>query len=82
MLLAGCVHDPAALPAQLLVDQPAICEQILQEVPMPEVGPDTDAVAAFLADEAALIVANATIASGRACIADQREAYAGKEPVR
>lgn len=79
MLLGACrAHNPAELPAPLRVDQPEICEEILEPVDRPAFGPDDDAVEAYLQRDAATIVANERIKAGRACIRDQRQKYAGK----
>jgi hypothetical protein len=48
-------------------------------VPLPAVSAKTDAGLAFLKDDAALMTANGRIASGRACVADTRMRYGGKE---
>lgn len=78
MLLAGCAHNPAELPAPLRADLPEICEQVLEPVEAKAFGPDDDAIAAYLQRDAELGLANETIKHGRGCIRDQRHLYAGR----
>jgi hypothetical protein len=78
MLLACCSHN-ADFAAPLAVDQPTVCEDVLTPPQIPAVGPDDDAIGAFLQNRAVAIVAVATIVAGRDCIRDQRQLYSGKE---
>ncbi len=57
---------------------PATCEQVLVPVPLPKVTAASDARAAFLADDKALISANRRIITGRNCVADVRKGLAAK----
>lgn len=82
MLLTACGHNSAELPAPLRADLPEICEEILQEVDARPFGPDDDAIAAFLQRDAEVIIGNERIKAGRDCVAQQREAYAGRGDVK
>lgn len=77
-MLCGC-GNRFELPADVKVDQPEICERILTTVDRPNVTADSDPIAAFLEADDGLYVANERIKAGRACIADERQLYAGKE---
>lgn len=79
MTLCGCANLPS-LPAELARALPTeTCEQILEQVPLPEVSANDDARVAFMRDDAALITANARISAGRNCVADVRTSYAGSK---
>lgn len=79
MLLTSCGHVSAELPAPLRADLPSqICEEILQPVDARPFGPDDDAIAAYLQRDAEVIIGNERIKAGRACVVQQREAYAGQ----
>lgn len=79
MLLASCGRiNLAELPAPLQVEQPVTCEAILEPVAVPEDHPGDDAIAAYLENRLALIIAADRIDAGRDCIRDQRLGYAGK----
>ena len=78
MLLSGCVHDPRKLPAPLRAELPEICEEILEPVDVRQFGPDDDAIGAFLQRDAEVIVANERLKSGKACVRQQRQDYAGQ----
>jgi hypothetical protein len=65
------------LPSALQVDKPSICREFIAEVHMPPVDARTDAIEAFLADEAALIEANARLRAAGACLDDETKLYAG-----
>jgi hypothetical protein len=56
-----------------------VCAQVLGPIDLPPVTANTDARSAFFADDARLIAARAEIATGRGCIADVKQAYAGKK---
>ena len=56
-----------------------MCGNVLGPIDLPPVTANTDARAAFFADDARLIAARAEIAAGRGCIADVKTAYAGKK---
>lgn len=78
-MLSGCVTtqpDPGGDP--LAVSLPATCEEFLTPVDLPPVDATTDARAAFVYDDAALLTANERISKGRDCLHDERNAYAGK----
>jgi hypothetical protein len=79
-MLCGCASSAKReLPAPLQVDLGALakCEQLLGPVPLPAVTAKTDARAAFVRDEAALLAANGRLGAGRSCVADVRRAYGG-----
>lgn len=78
LTLCGCANRFTDLPPELQVDQPKICEQVLETVDRPEVTAETDAVTAFLEADNGLYVANERIRAGRACMVDQGQLYAGK----
>ena len=78
MLLTSCVHRSGELPAPLRAELPQICEEILQPVDARPFGPDDDAIAAYLQRDAEVIIGNERIKAGRACVVQQREAYAGQ----
>lgn len=79
MLLTSCVHGSGELPAPLRAELPSqICEEILQPVDARPFGPDDDAIAAYLQRDAEVIIGNERIKAGRACVVQQREAYAGQ----
>lgn len=81
LTLSGCASGDKLLPKQLAVDLPtATCERILTAVPMPKVSDTDDARAAFVRDEAALIIANGRIVAGRDCVADVRRRYGRGKP--
>jgi hypothetical protein len=56
-----------------------VCQRVLGPIDLPTVTANTDARAAFFADDARLIAALAEIATARGCIADVKTAYAGKK---
>jgi hypothetical protein len=79
LLLCGCATDGklAGTPPKA-VDLSAldVCRNVLGPIDLPPVTANTDARAAFAADDARLIAAIAEIATARGCIADVKTAYA------
>jgi hypothetical protein len=81
LLLASCSASwrGEGLPAALAVDQPSICEDVLDPPRLPpKPGRDDDAIAALVENRGTAKVAIETIVAGRSCIRDQRQLYAGK----
>lgn len=79
MPLASCSGvNLAELPAPMQVHQGETCEDVLAPIAVPDDRPEDDAIGAYLANRLALINAADEVDAGRACLRDQRKAYAGK----
>lgn len=78
MLLASCGPRLADLAPPLRVNIPTTCEDLLEQIPLPALGPDDDAIQAFLWVEAIVIEQHGVIALARECLVRQRLDYAGK----
>jgi hypothetical protein len=81
LMLCSCASGSRNLAPPLAVDLGALatCEQVLAPVALPAVTPNkTDANAAFVKDEAALMIAIDEIETGRGCVQRVRESYSGK----
>jgi hypothetical protein len=73
----GC-QTSSNLPTLLAVSIPAACESVLVAVRVPGAKAGDDFRVLYLRAAAAARLANATIVSGRQCIARQRDAYRGR----
>jgi hypothetical protein len=76
--LCGCVTTEQGAVGLARAIPTQTCELILKAVPLPQATATTDARAAFIEDDAALLTANDRIRAGRHCIADIRTGYAAK----